>query len=89
MYTPSIATNFGINMNGFINYVLSFYGNGGIYAMGATREQVEKATDYYLSKCVINGFDFCGDTVDREAVRDVMITQFGLIHASTSRSTVV
>lgn len=69
-------------MNGFIDYVLSFYGDNGVYAMGATREQVEKALNKHLAHCLSTGSEFCGDTVDREYVRDIMIADFGLVYPS-------
>ena len=35
-----------------------------------------EATQQYISKGEI---EFCGDSLDREKVRDIMIEQFGLI----------
>lgn len=71
-------------MNGFIDYVLSFYGIGGVYEMGATREQVEQALNKHLANCLSTGLEFCGDTVDREWVRDIMIEDYGLVHPSSA-----
>ena len=62
----------------FFDYCLSFYGSGGLYDMGATRDQVERATAYML-KCSSPDSCFCGDSFDREQVRDVLIQQFGLV----------
>jgi hypothetical protein len=60
----------------FIDYVLDFYGSGGIYDMGATREQVKEATQKHIETA---NFPFDGDTIDREAVRDILIKEYGLI----------
>jgi len=58
----------------FINYVLSFYGPGGIYDMGATEDMILDATQKYITE----GADFCGDSIDRELIRDIMIRDYGL-----------
>jgi hypothetical protein len=60
------------NFQEFIDYVLSFYGDGGLYPQGRTREQVAYATLYYLDSCndMVEWGD--GDSLDRERVRDVM-----------------
>ena len=60
------------SFNDFINYCLSFYGVGGLYDQGRTKEQVAYATLYYLDSCndMITWGD--GDSLDRERVRDVM-----------------
>ena len=61
----------------FINYVLSFYGPGGIYDMGATHEMIVDATIQYLTT---EGICWCdGDSTDREMVRDILIERFGLV----------
>ena len=61
------------NFNEFISYVLSFYGETGIYPENKrTKEQVAYATLYYLDSCnemVTWGY---GDSLDRERVRDIM-----------------
>ena len=63
----------------FIGYVYDFYGKGGIYDMGATVNQITTATIDYLSICLSKGeYKFCGDTLDRERVRDIMIEKFNL-----------
>jgi len=63
------------DMVDFVVYVEEFYGKGGIYDMGATSKQILEATQQYISKGEI---EFCGDSLDREKVRDIMIEQFGL-----------
>jgi len=65
----------------FLAYVEDFYGKGGIYDMGATPEQIIVATKQYIGTVGTNpedSFSFCGDSVDREKVRDIMIDMFGL-----------
>jgi hypothetical protein len=61
-------------MEGFYDYVLSFYGENGIYKIGTTLDMVMEATQKYIS----SGADFCGDSFDREHVRDIMLNDYGL-----------
>jgi hypothetical protein len=61
-------------MESFYDYVLSFYGDDGIYKIGATRDMVMEATQKYIS----SGADFAGDSFDREHVRDIMLNDYGL-----------
>ena len=71
------------NFNDFINYCLDFYGKGGLYDQGRTKEQIAFATTVYLDACayyegledkdqyhVMTWGD--GDSLDRERVRDIM-----------------
>ena len=58
------------NMTGFIDYVLSFYGPGEIYDMGATRSEVEHALKIRLKR---EDVPFSFDSYDRELVRDIII----------------
>jgi len=55
-------------------YVLSFYGQGGIYPMEATEDMVAEATQKYIN----SGADFAADSFDREHIRDIMIRDYGL-----------
>ena len=59
----------------FYDYVLSFYGEGGIYPMQATEDMVIEATRKYIN----SGADFEGDSLDREKIRDIMIEDYSLI----------
>lgn len=59
-------------MKEFVDYVLSFYGHGEIYDMGATRDEVLLATGMRLGICKWLRIPFEGDTIDREAVRDLI-----------------
>ena len=67
-------------MNEFIDYVYSFYGEDGVYDMGATRDNITTATiDYISSLSVYNHHQkFCGDSLDRERVRDILTSKFNL-----------
>ena len=66
----------------FLAYVEDFYGKGGIYDMGATGEQIIVATQKYINQVGTDpesSMSFCGDSLDREKVRDIMIEDFGLV----------
>ena len=59
----------------WIQYVLDFYGKGGIYDMGATKQQVVNATNALIKQI---GNKFEADSIDRERVRDIMIERYKL-----------
>jgi len=65
-------------MTEFYDYVLSFYGKDGLYPMGATIELIQKATQDLIQILNIKGQEFCGDSVDREFVRDLLIDKYKL-----------
>ena len=72
------------NFNEFIDYVLSFYGKGGLYDQGRTKEQIAYATTVYLDACAYyeennmpNMTWGGGDSLDRERVRDLMNNYYG------------
>ena len=65
-------------MTEFYDYVLSFYGPQGIYPMGATLDLVERATNDLVQILQIKDQEFCGDSVDRELVRDLLIDKYKL-----------
>ena len=56
----------------FTQYMLDFYGPKGIYNLGFTAEQVNLATQLYKCRLESNE-EFCGDSVDRERVRDIIL----------------
>lgn len=62
-------------MRNWVEYVSSFYGPGGLYAMGATPERIAEATKVLVER----GDDVAYDSVDREKVRDILIERFGLV----------
>ena len=65
-------------INDFIGYVMSFYGPDGLYPMDANRTVVRKATNDLIRICKIKGHQFCGDSYDREQVRDLLIDKYNL-----------
>jgi hypothetical protein len=65
-------------MTEFHDYVLSFYGPEGIYPMGANLTLVRKATKDLIRILKIKGQEFCGDSIDRELVRDLLIDKYKL-----------
>lgn len=58
-------------MKEFIDYVLSFYGKGGLYDIGATEEEVKTALNIRLK--IRQDIEFDGDSYDREIVRDIIL----------------
>lgn len=63
-------------MKEFVDYVMDFYGESGIYDIKATREEVWQATCIRIKRCAdmpLNGISFEGDSLDREAVRDIIL----------------
>lgn len=62
----------------FVDYVFSFYGEGGIYPMGATLSLIQQATNDIIQILQIKNEEFCGDSVDRELVRDLLISKYNL-----------
>jgi hypothetical protein len=66
-------------INEFIDYVMSFYGPGELYPIqGINRTIVRKATNDVMRIAKIHGHAFCGDSVDREQVRDLLIDKYNL-----------
>jgi hypothetical protein len=57
----------------FINYVLDFYGPDGLYPEGFNELQIAIALGLYKGRLASMGRKFEGDTVDREAVRDIIL----------------
>jgi hypothetical protein len=73
------ATTFSEELiNDFVDYTLSFYGTDGIYPMGANRTVVRNATNDIIKIIEIKGEEFCGDSIDRELVRDLLISKYNL-----------
>ena len=73
------------NFNDFINYCLDFYGKGGLYDQGRTKEQIAFATTVYLDACAYyeeNNMPIMtwggGVSLDRERVRDLMNNYYGV-----------
>ena len=74
LYPDKTDTIDPILLSDFYHYVLSFYGENGIYNMGATLDMVMEATKKYIN----SSDEFCGDSFDREHVRDIMIDTYQL-----------
>ena len=79
LWTEMTATAFSkVFINDFIDYTLTFYGPDGIYPMGANRTVVLNATNDIIKIAEIKGEEFCGDSIDRELVRDLLISKYNL-----------
>jgi hypothetical protein len=65
-------------MTEFHDYVLSFYGPEGIYPMGATLPLIQQATSDVIQILEIKNEEFVGDSIDRELVRDLLISKYNL-----------
>ena len=59
----------------FTQYMMDFYGpESEIYPeLGFTELQINIATAIYKMRLDAKGEEFCGDTVDRENVRDIIL----------------
>lgn len=66
-------------INDFIDYVMGYYGPDEIYPItGINRTIVRKATNDVMKIAKIKGEKFCGDSFDREQVRDLLIDKYKL-----------
>ncbi len=66
------------NLQEFYDYVLSFYGADGLYPMHATLKLIKQATSTHIKILKLKGNEFCGDSIDRECVRDLLISKYKL-----------
>jgi hypothetical protein len=57
---------------------MSFYGPDGLYPMNANRTLIRKATNDVIRIAKIKGQEFCGDSFDREQVRDLLFQKYNL-----------
>jgi hypothetical protein len=70
----------------FLDYVHDWYGEGGVYDMGATHSQIADATMRYLREPAhLERFE--GDTLDRGTVRIFLEDMFGLSEVRGSVNT--
>ncbi len=60
-------------MKEFVDYVMSFYGKGGLYDIAANSLEASFATGVCVERYKREGKSFEGDSIDREAVRDIII----------------
>lgn len=58
----------------FTSYVMSFYGPGGLYNFNFNQVEVEAATAIYKARISSQGKEFVADSVDRENVRDIVLS---------------
>jgi hypothetical protein len=67
-------------MTEFYDYVLSFYGKDGIYPMMPMPNLtvIKSATNDLIRILQIKNEEFCGDSIDRELVRDLLISKYNL-----------
>ena len=75
----SIAS-FKTNIEEFEEYVHSFYGKGGIEDIGASKEQIHKATLKVLEYCVESGeSDIHGAfSSDLKLMKNILVSEFKL-----------
>jgi hypothetical protein len=59
----------------FIDYMMDFYGpDSEIYPeLGFNETQIAIALGIYKMRLEVKGDDFCGDSIDRENVRDIIL----------------
>ena len=57
----------------FAKYCAEFYSDDGIYPMSATHEEILIATRVRVQACKNMKIEFCGDSFDREFVRDIIL----------------
>ena len=66
-------------INDFVDYVMSFYGAGELYPIkGINHTLIRKATNDVMRIAKLKGEEFCGDSIDRELVRDLLISKYNL-----------
>jgi len=68
------------NMKDFKEYVYSYYGKGGIEDIGATKEQIDKATLRVIEYCLESGeSDIQGAfSSDLNLIKDILLNEFNL-----------
>ena len=68
------------NMKNFQNYVFSFYGEGGIEDIGASKEQIYQATLKVYEYCLESGeSDIQGPfTSDLNLIKEILVNEFKL-----------
>tara|TARA_R100001224_G_C3976163_1_gene134236 strand:- start:261 stop:506 length:246 start_codon:yes stop_codon:yes gene_type:complete len=59
----------------FLDYCLSFYGEGGMHECGLTPEELTKAI--LIRKTFNFATEFEGDSIDRQMVRDIALVAKG------------
>lgn len=65
-------------MDDFTKYMLDFYGPKGIYSeLKFTTTEIILATQLYKTRLPADE-EFCGDSLDRELVRDIVLNARGV-----------
>ena len=65
-----------VKVDEFVSYCLGFYGQGGLYEeYNFTDEMIRDCTLWYVNSEEYLG-KFCGDSVDREFVRDLVCRKY-------------
>ena len=74
------SSTFGINIEEFQEYVYSFYGKGGIEDIGASKEQIRKATLKIIEYSLESGeSDIHGAfSSDLKFIKHILIEEFNL-----------
>ena len=61
----------------FIEYVYSFYGDGGLYPIATlTRQDIWQAMTQLRAD---TRHEFCADSFDRELIRDIIMAKLGVV----------
>lgn len=58
-----------MDLKKFIDYCMSFYGPQGLYPMGMTPDEIQKAVRLMD---LVGNLELEGDSIDRERVRDIV-----------------
>ena len=67
-----------MDLTQFVDYCYDFYGPNGIYPMNINKANILAATGLLLQQYAEQSeYEFVGDSIDRERVRDVMIDCMG------------
>ena len=74
------SSSFDENMKNFQEFVFSFYGEGGIDDIGASKEQIYLATLKVFEYCLDSGeSDIQGPfSSDLTLIRDILVNEFNL-----------
>ena len=80
----SLLTN---QLTEFVEYVNSFYGQGGIYQLtNCTKDDIQKACEQYMYDLMTRKTKYeewgDGDSLDRERVRYILEEEFGFVETN-------
>ena len=90
MNSGTTSTELNDILSNFVEYVDSFYGvNDPLYPLVKDGQPLSKidiyaATAFYLAQCSDEREELCnwgdGDSLDRERVRDILLTEYNYTH---------